>query len=506
MTDIAAMPSGEELLQMQPAAHPARGKIVPPSAAGVADAQRAFFQRGMTREIDFRIRQLSALRSAIVRREGDILQALKRDLGRPMVEGYTSEIAIVLHEIDFALKNVAAWAKPRKVHTPLILFPASSWVYPEPYGCALVIAPWNYPFQLAVSPLIGALAAGNCAVVKPSEAAPHTSRLIADMISNEFDPGYLAAVEGGVEETKALLEQRFDYIFFTGGTRVGRIVMAAAARHLTPVTLELGGKNPCIVDASADLDTAARRIAWGKFVNAGQTCIAPDFVLAEKSIKAALLARLAAAIESFYGADPKTSPDFGRIVNDHHFERLCALMGDGKVVAGGKTDAAERYIAPTIVEGVSWDHAIMQEEIFGPILPVLDFDDLETVMTDVGGQAEAAGTLFLLGEPRPPGAGVAPSVVRRGLHQRHLRAVAQPAAALWRRGGQWHGLVPRQGRLRDLLAQQERGEAVHLGGSRHQVSALHDAIGGPAQGDAVDFIVVAMTGCTEADTFVKARQ
>ena len=245
---------------------------------------------------------------------------------------------------------------------------------------ALVIAPWNYPFQLAVSPLIGALAAGNCAVVKPSEVAPNTSRLIADMIGNEFDPGYLAAVEGGVEETKALLEQRFDYIFFTGGTRVGKIVMAAATRHLTPVTLELGGKNPCIVDASADLDKAARRIAWGKFVNAGQTCIAPDFVLVEKSIKAVLLARLAAAIESFYGADPKTSPDFGRIVNDHHFERLRALMGDGKVVAGGKTDAAQRYIAPTIVEGVSWDHAIMQEEIFGPILPVLDFDDLETVM------------------------------------------------------------------------------------------------------------------------------
>jgi aldehyde dehydrogenase (NAD+) len=380
MPEVVTMQAGEGLLQLRRPAPPVRSTIALPSA-GVADAQRAFLRRGLTREIGFRVRQLRALRSAIVQREGDILGALKRDLGRPMAESYTSEIGIVLHEIDFAVKNVAAWAKPRKVHTPLILFPASSWVYPEPYGCALVIAPWNYPFQLAVSPLIGALAAGNCAVVKPSEAAPHTSRLIADMIGNEFDPGYLAAVEGGSEETKTLLDQRFDYIFFTGGTRVGKIVMAAAARHLTPVTLELGGKNPCIVDASADLDKAARRIAWGKFVNAGQTCVAPDFVLAENSIKPALLARLAAAIESFYGADPKTSPDFGRIVNDHHFARLCALMGDGKVVAGGKTDAAERYIAPTIVEGVSWDHAIMQEEIFGPILPVLDFDDLEAVMT-----------------------------------------------------------------------------------------------------------------------------
>ena len=371
---------GEPLQQTRRPTLPARGMIAAQPAAGVAEAQRTFFRRGITREIGFRVQQLSTLRGVIVRRESDILQELKRDLGRPPGEGYTSEIAIVLHEIDFALKNVASWAKPRKVRTPLMLFPGSSWIYPEPYGCVLVIAPWNYPFQLAISPLIGALAAGNCAVVKPSEAAPHTSRLIADMISNAFDPSYLATVEGGVEEIKALLEQRFDYIFFTGGTRVGKIIMAAAARHLTPVTLELGGKNPCIVDASADLDKAARRIAWGKFVNAGQTCIAPDFVLAEESIKPELLVRLAVAIESFYGAEPQASPDFGRIVNDHHFERLVALMGDGTIVAGGKTDAAQRYIAPTIIEGVSWDHAVMQEEIFGPILPVLDFDDLETVM------------------------------------------------------------------------------------------------------------------------------
>jgi aldehyde dehydrogenase (NAD+) len=289
------MPSREELLdQMQRPADPPRGGVAPLPAAGIADAQRAFFRRGLTREVGFRVTQLSALRRAIVEREGDILDALRRDLGRPMAEGYVSEIAIVLHEIDFALENVASWAKPRKVRTPLILFPGSSWVYPEPFGCAFIIAPWNYPFQLAVSPLIGALAAGNCAVVKPSEAAPDTSRLVARMIGDAFDPAYLAAVEGGVEETKALLEQRFDYIFFTGGTRIGRAVMAAAARHLTPVTLELGGKNPCIVDASADLDKAARRIAWGKFVNAGQTCIAPDFCWRE-SIKPALLARSAAS-------------------------------------------------------------------------------------------------------------------------------------------------------------------------------------------------------------------
>jgi acyl-CoA reductase-like NAD-dependent aldehyde dehydrogenase len=380
MMRTAVVAPGEQLLQTQRPTKAEHGVIVHLPTAGIADAQRDFFRRGLTRELGLRRRQLRALRSAIVRREGDILPALKRDLGRPQAEGYTSEIAIVLHEIDFALKNLAAWAKPRKVRTPLMLFPGSSWIYPEPYGSALVIAPWNYPFQLAVSPLIGALAAGNCAVVKPSEAAPHISRLIAEMIGNAFDPSYLASVEGGVEETKALLEQRFDYIFFTGGTCVGKIVMAAAARHLTPVTLELGGKNPCIVDASADLDKAARRIAWGKLVNAGQTCIAPDFVLAERSIKPALLARLVAAIASFYGADPERSPDFGRIVNDRHFDRLRALMGDGNVVCGGKTDAAQRYIAPTIIDGVSWDHAVMQEEIFGPILPVLDFDDLGAVL------------------------------------------------------------------------------------------------------------------------------
>jgi acyl-CoA reductase-like NAD-dependent aldehyde dehydrogenase len=361
--------------------NPEINTTAPVAVAGIAEAQRAFFRRGLTRELGFRMKQLRALRRAIVQREGDILEALSRDLGRPRVEAFTSEIAIILHELDFALKNLASWAKPIKVRTPLILFPGSSRIWPEPYGCTLIIAPWNYPFQLAVSPLIGALAAGNCAVVKPSEVAPNTSRLIADMISKEFDPAYLAAVEGGIEETKALLEQRFDYIFFTGGTRVGRVIMAAAARHLTPVTLELGGKNPCIVDASANLGKAARRIAWGKFVNAGQTCIAPDFVLAERSIKLALLAQLAATVESFYGAEPKNSPDFGRIVNDRHFERLVALMGDGNIVTGGQSDPGQRYIAPTIIDGVAWDHAVMQEEIFGPILPVLEFDDLEATLS-----------------------------------------------------------------------------------------------------------------------------
>jgi len=342
--------------------------------------QRAYFRTGETGKVAFRAAQLAKLRDAIAKREAGILEALKRDLGRAAEEAYTSEVAIVLREIDVALKNVAAWARPRKVRTPLVLFPGASRLHAEPYGSILIIAPWNYPFQLAIAPLVGALAAGNCAVVKPSEAAPQTSRLLAGMIGEIFDPAYVAAVEGGAAETQALLEQRFDYIFFTGGTQVGKIVMAAAARQLTPVTLELGGKNPCIVDRDADLAVAARRIAWGKFMNAGQTCIAPDFVLAHKAIKPALIGHLAAAVEAFYGKDPQASPDYGRIVSERHFDRLAALLRDGTVALGGQAERSQRYIAPTLLDGVAWSAPVMQEEIFGPILPVLEFEDLDAAI------------------------------------------------------------------------------------------------------------------------------
>jgi aldehyde dehydrogenase (NAD+) len=352
----------------------------PETPQAISKRQRAYFRTGATLEIPFRIEQLSKLRNAIASREAAILEAVKQDLGRPAEEAYTSEVGIVLHEIDLARKHLAAWARPRKVRTPLVLFPAKSWVQSEPYGSVLIIAPWNYPFQLAIAPLAAALAAGNCAVVKPSEAAAHTSRLVAEMIRDTFDQSYVAAVEGGAAATQALLAERFDYLFFTGGTQIGKIVMAAAARHLTPVTLELGGKNPCIVDRDADLGIAARRIAWGKFMNAGQTCIAPDFVLAHKAIKEELLQRLAAAIGKFYGADPQASPDFGRIVNERHFDRLAALLRDGQAVAGGQSARPQRYIAPTLLDNVSWDSAVMQEEIFGPILPVLEFEDLDAAI------------------------------------------------------------------------------------------------------------------------------
>ncbi|QKV18471.1 aldehyde dehydrogenase [Oricola thermophila] len=351
-----------------------RGPVAP---EGVAEMQRRFFRTGATRDLEFRRRQLRTLRDLLVQREADILEALRLDLGRPAAEAYTSEIGVVLVEIDTALKRLGRWARPKRVRTPWLLFPGSSRIVPEPYGSVLVIGPWNYPLQLVLAPAVAALAAGNCVVIKPSEHAPATSALIARMIAESFGNEVMTVVEGGVGPTRTLLGQDFDYIFFTGGTGIGRIVMTAAAENLTPVTLELGGKNPCIVAADADIGTAAKRIAWGKYFNAGQTCIAPDFILVERAIEQRFLDALKAAITGFYGSDPAASPDYARIVNEHHFDRLAGFLGRGEIVAGGEADRDRRYIAPTVVTGVTWDDPVMADEIFGPILPVLAWDDLD---------------------------------------------------------------------------------------------------------------------------------
>lgn len=348
-----------------------------PAFSDLLQAQRGFFRSGATRPVAFRREALLRLRAALEHEEGELLAALREDLGRPEAEAYASEVGFVLAEIDFTLRHLEGWARPRKERTPPLLFPATSWIHPEPYGCTLVIGPWNYPVQLLLVPLVGAVAAGNCSVVKPSELAPRTAEVVARILAASFPRGHVAVVQGGPEETEALLAQRFDYIFFTGGTRVGKLVMTAAARFLTPLTLELGGKSPCIVDASADLAVAARRIAWGKFMNAGQTCVAPDFVLAHASIRAELVRLLAETVRGFYGDEPRRSPDFGRIVNTRHFDRLVAQLGSGKVVAGGGNDREARYIAPTILDGVQWDDPVMQDEIFGPLLPVLEFSSLD---------------------------------------------------------------------------------------------------------------------------------
>ncbi|MCK9231022.1 MAG: aldehyde dehydrogenase [Syntrophales bacterium] len=342
--------------------------------------QREYFRSGITLDISFRTRQLKILEEAIRAREDRIMEALEKDLAKPRFESYSAEIGILYPEIREALRKTATWARPRRVGTPMLHFFATSVVYHQPYGLALIISPWNYPFQLAMAPLVGAIAAGNCAILKPSELAPETSKEIALLAGDAFDPSFITVVEGGVPETRALLDEKFDYIFFTGGTAVGRIIMESAARQLIPVTLELGGKSPAVVCRDAKMDCGARRIAWGKYYNAGQTCLAPDYVLVHRDVKEKLIDGLRRAIVSFYGNDPEESPDYGRIINQRHFSRLTDLMKSGRIVHGGRANQTTRYIAPTIIDGVSLTDPIMEEEIFGPLLPLLPYGDLDEAL------------------------------------------------------------------------------------------------------------------------------
>jgi acyl-CoA reductase-like NAD-dependent aldehyde dehydrogenase len=341
------------------------------------EEQRKHFATGKTKSLDYRVEQLKKLRQAILERENSIVMALNQDLRKPELDSYITEIRVSIQEIDYALKHLKKWAKPRRVKTSLETFPSVAQIYPDPLGIVLIISPWNYPFALAISPLIGAIAAGNCAVIKPSESTPTVSQVIAEIIQQTFSTTEIAVVEGDAIISQQLLMEKFDHIFFTGGTKIGQLVMEAAAKNLTPVTLELGGKSPCIVDTEIDLEETAKRIAWGKFLNAGQTCIAPDYLLVEKSIKESLITKLQECIVNFYSTNPQTSPDYCRIVNDHQFNRLKALLKDGDILTGGQTDLAEKYIAPTLMTNVSLESELMQEEIFGPILPILDYANLE---------------------------------------------------------------------------------------------------------------------------------
>lgn len=345
------------------------------SITDIIHKQREFFQTGETKNIDFRITQLKTLKQAIIEHTQVILEALKADLNKPEFEAYATEV-LVYKEIDSAIKNINNWTKPKKTPVSLEFFPASARIYPEPLGVILIIGPWNYPLQLIISPLVGAIAAGNCAILKPSELAPHTSRVLAAIIRKSFDPTYITALEGGVETSQQLLAEKFDHIFFTGGTAVGKIVMEAAAKHLTPVTLELGGKSPCIVDSDINLEQTVRRITWGKFLNAGQTCIAPDYLLVDKKIKDNLLAGIQKCLKEFYGDNPASSPDYARIINQKQFDRLVNFLKDGKIIVGGESNSSESYIAPTVIDKVSSADAVMQEEIFGPILPIIEYTDI----------------------------------------------------------------------------------------------------------------------------------
>lgn len=344
---------------------------------------RATFQSGRTRPVEWRLEQLERVKAMLEEKADEFREALAADLGKPPLEGWLADIGLPLAEIGEIRKKLRSWVAPERVKTPLALWPGRAYVVREPLGVVLIIAPWNYPVQLVVQPLVAALAAGNCAVVKPSEVSPHTSHTLARWIPDYLDAEAVAVVEGGVPETTALLAERFDHILYTGNGRVGRIVMSAAAKHLTPVTLELGGKSPCIVDADVDIDVAARRIVHGKFLNAGQTCIAPDYVLVHESREEELLEGMKRTLQEFYGENPKQSSDYARIVNERHLERLAKLIESGERVVGGEVDPEDRYIAPTILRRVSPDSPVMEDEIFGPILPVLTVPDVERAIAFV---------------------------------------------------------------------------------------------------------------------------
>lgn len=359
--------------------------------------QRDYYNTGETREVSFRMKQLQKLNQVIRKHETDILNALKKDLNKSEFEGYMTEVGMVYDELRFMMKHLDGWAKPQKVRTSFANFKSVSRIYSEPYGVVLIISPWNYPYLLSLEPLIGAIAAGNCAVVKPSNYSPNVSDVIADMIKEAFDPAYVTVIQGGREANKNLLEEKFDYIFFTGSVAVGKVVMEAASKHLTPVSLELGGKSPCIVDETANLELAAKRIVWGKYLNAGQTCVAPDYLLVHRSVKEPLVELMRKYILRFYGEDPGANTEFPKIINEKHFNRLMDLMERSHVVIGGRGNTETNQIEPTVLDLVEWNSTVMAEEIFGPILPMLVFDDLNEVVSEINKHPKPLALYYFTG-------------------------------------------------------------------------------------------------------------
>jgi len=342
----------------------------------ILEKQREFFATNRTKDVDFRMEQLKKLRAAILAYEDRITEALHKDLRKSRMEAYNNEIGLCLREVNYSIKHLKSWAKPSKVKgTRLFLF-SKSFVLYEPYGIVLIISPWNYPFLLNIYPLIGTIAAGNCAILKPSEISSNTTQVIQDMMEDCFEKSYISVVQGGAEAAQELLRQRFDYILYIGNEFVGKTVMQAASEHLTPLTLELGGKNPCIVDSKIDLEKVARRITYGKFLNCGQSCLAPDYLLVNRQVKEKLVDKIKENITEFYVGDMKNSEDYGRIVNDMHFNRLSEYLKEGDIIFGGDTDPDRLYIAPTLVDNVPTDGKLMQEEIFGPILPIFEYSEI----------------------------------------------------------------------------------------------------------------------------------
>ncbi|ANU27794.1 aldehyde dehydrogenase [Planococcus versutus] len=349
------------------------------------EEQRAYYYTGDTKSASFRIEQLYRLKTVIQANETAVINALKNDLGKSEFEAYATEVGFVLDSIGNMIKNVEDWMKPESVKTPIHLQPSKSFVIREPYGSVLVIGPFNYPFQLVMEPLIGAIVGGNCAIVKPSEATPHVAKVIRDIVEEAFPSYYIRVVEGEKEEVTALIHASFDYIFFTGSVNVGKVIMKAASERLTPITLELGGKSPAIIDQTADIDLAVKRIAWGKLMNTGQTCVAPDYVCVHESVKDEFIKKLTKTIQNFYGKDAQKSPDYGRIVNTQHFDRLAEIIRKegNHVIYGGKVDRNDLYIEPVLLDRIEWNSPSMEDEIFGPILPIISYTDLPVLVHQI---------------------------------------------------------------------------------------------------------------------------
>jgi len=367
-------------------------QIQAPEVKTVLEKQAQFFNSGTTKEVDWRIQQLKKLSACIEKYEAEISAALKTDLNKHPYEAYATEIGMVIKEINSATKKLKKWAKPKKVKTPPFLDWARSYIYNDPYGKVLIIAPWNFPFQLLILPMVGAIAAGNTVIVKPSEFSNATTSIISKIIKECFDERHVAVFEGGPEVSQALLKEKFDYIFFTGSTRVGKIVYEAAAKNLTPVTLELGGKCPCIIDENTHLKYTAERITWGKFVNCGQVCLAPNYLFIHQNIKEKALAQIQKTIQKNYGKDASKSEYYGRIITDHHFDRIAALIKDKPLTCGGNTDSSQKYIEPTLVEVTDLDDPIMHREIFGPVLPYYIYSNIEEVINYINSQPKPLAT------------------------------------------------------------------------------------------------------------------
>lgn len=363
------------------------------------DRQREYFAQGHTLEVSYRLVQLQKLKEGLQVFEDELLQALYSDFRKPPFEGYATEIGLLKQEVEWFIKRLKKWSRRKRVRSIGLNFPSADYLYTQPRGVVLIISPWNYPVLLSLQPLIAAIAAGNCVILKPSENSMHTSAVLARLVSSCFEEAHVKVVQGGVEETKALLQCRFDLIFFTGSTAVGKIVQQAASRFVTPTILELGGKCPCIVTAKADIRMAAKRVMYGKFVNAGQTCVAPDFVWIEKSKKQEFVNWAKHYICLFYGQDAKVSEDYPRIINEHHFQRLTSYLKEGELLFGGDVDAGQRYIEPTLLHQVDWNSSLMKDEIFGPLLPVMGFENLNEVIS-YNSTNEKPLALYLFSEDR----------------------------------------------------------------------------------------------------------